>query len=168
MCIRDRCAAITEQAACESHANPDTNPDDLMCKWEGDSCSGKFNGTTNGIAIKFHPNMPVQSDQSVWTFDGTLPPKLLIARYSEPILLRHYNALPIKYEANRGFGSHFITTHEHNGHNPAESDGYAEAHFLPGQFYDYHWPMQLAGRDTVTDDPLSGTCLLYTSDAADE
>lgn len=151
------CAAITEQTACESHANPDTNPDDLMCKWEAGSCSGKFNGTTNGIAIKFHPNMPVQSDQSVWTFDGTLPPKLLIARYSEPILLRHYNALPIKYEANRGFGSHFITTHEHNGHNPAESDGYAEAHFLPGQFYDYHWPMQLAGRDTVIDDPLSGT-----------
>ena len=150
------CAALSEQTSCESLANPDTNPDDLMCKWEAGVCSGKFNGTTNGIAIKFHPNMPTQSEQSVWTFDGTLPPKLLMARYAQPILLRHYNALPIKYEANRGFGSHFITTHEHNGHNPAESDGYAEAYFLPGQYYDYHWPMQLAGRDTMTH-PLAGT-----------
>jgi FtsP/CotA-like multicopper oxidase with cupredoxin domain len=151
------CAAIVDQATCETHANVEASADDFMCKWEAGVCSGKFNGTTNGIAIKFHPAMPVQSEQSIWTFDGTLPPKLLMARYSEPILFRHYNALPIKYEANRGFGSHFITTHEHNGHNPAESDGYAEAYFLPGQFYDYHWPMQLAGRDTVDNHPLAGT-----------
>ena len=154
---QEACAAVTEQAACETLANPATNSGDLMCKWEAGACSARFNGTTNGIAIKFHPNMPVQSEQALWTFDGTLPPKLLMARYAQPILFRHYNGLPIKYEANRGFGSHFITTHEHNGHNPAESDGYAEAFFLPGQFYDYHWPMQLAGRDTVVDDPLSAT-----------
>ncbi len=106
-------------------------------------------GTTNGIDIKFHPNMPIQDPKTLWTFDGTLPPKLLMARYGEPILLRHYNALPIDPSANDGFGSHTISTHEHNGHTPAESDGYTNAFFFPGQFYDYRWPMQLAGYDTV-------------------
>jgi hypothetical protein len=60
-----------------------------------------------------------------------LPPKLLMARYGQPILMRHYNALPIDPHANRGFGLHTITTHEHNGHTPAESDGFANAFFFP-------------------------------------
>ena len=102
-------------------------------------------GTTNGIAIKFHPNMPVQNPNSVWTFDGTLPPKLLQARYGETLLMRNYDALPIDETANNGFGRNTITTHEHNGHSPGESDGFAGAFFFPGQFYDYHWPLQLAG-----------------------
>jgi len=102
-------------------------------------------GTTKGIAIRFHPNMPVQEHKSLWTFDGTLPPKLLMVRYGQPVLMRHYNALPIDPAANRGFGLHTISTHEHNGHTPAESDGYANAFFFPGQYYDYRWPLQLAG-----------------------
>ena len=108
-----------------------------------------FDGTTRGISIRIHPNMPVQDHKSVWTFDGTLPPKLLMARYGQPLLMRHYNALPIDPGANRGFGLHTITTHEHNGHNPAESDGSPNAFFFPGQFYDYRWPLQLAGYDSI-------------------
>jgi FtsP/CotA-like multicopper oxidase with cupredoxin domain len=108
-----------------------------------------FNGTTKGIAIRFHPKMPLQDHKSIWTFDGTLPPKLLMVRYGEPVLMRHYNALPIDPSANRGFGMHTVTTHEHNGHNPAESDGFANAFFFPGQFYDYRWPIQLAGYDSI-------------------
>ena len=106
-------------------------------------------GTTKGISVRFHPNFPVQNPNSVWTFDGTMPPKLLMARYGEPILFRHYNGLPIDVTANKGFGMHTITTHEHNGHNPAESDGYAAAYFYPGQYYDYRWPMTLAGTDSI-------------------
>lgn len=102
-------------------------------------------GTTAGVPIKLHPNMPLQAPNSVWTFDGTLPPKLLQARYGQTILMRNYNALPIDETANNGFGRHTITTHEHNGHSPGESDGFAGAFFYPGQFYDYHWPLQLAG-----------------------
>ena len=49
---------------------------------------------------------------------------------------------------NRGFGVHTLTTHEHNGHNPAESDGYTQAFFFPGQYWDYLWPMTLAGSAT--------------------
>jgi manganese oxidase len=104
---------------------------------------------TEGVEIKMHPNLPVQDPNKVWTFDGTLPPKLLMARYGETILFRNYNALPIDESANGGFGMHTITTHEHNGHNPAESDGFAGAFFFPGQYYDYHWPMILAGHDSI-------------------
>ena len=107
------------------------------------------NGTNAGTAVRIHPKLPVQNVNSVWTFDGTLPPKLLMARYGEPVLFRHYNALPIDVAANNGFGKHTITTHEHNGHSPAESDGYAHAFFYPGQYYDYHWPMILAGHDSI-------------------
>jgi manganese oxidase len=113
-----------------------------------------------GTQVRFHPNFPAQQANSVWTFDGTMPPKLLMTRYGEPILFRHFNALPINPAANNGFGAHTLTTHEHNGHNPAESDGFAAAFFFPGQFYDYHWPMVLAGHDsinTAATDPRAAT-----------
>ena len=110
------------------------------------------NGTSKGVDPRFHPNMPVQNHNSVWTFDGTLPPKLLMVRYGQPVLMRHYNGLPIDPSANMGFGLHTISTHEHNGHAPAESDGYANAFFFPGQYYDYRWPIQLAGYDSINTD----------------
>jgi hypothetical protein len=31
----------------------------------------------------------------------------------------------------------------------AESDGFASAYFFPGQFYDYRWPLVLAGHDSI-------------------
>lgn len=112
-----------------------------------------FDGSTSGIGIKFHPDMPIQEPNSLWTFgDGTLPPKLLRVRYAEPVLMRHYNGLPISVSANNGFGEHTITTHEHNGHHPGESDGFAGAFFFPGQFYDNRWPMVLAGYDSINTD----------------
>ncbi len=131
-------------------------------------------GTTAGIRAQFHPAMPVQEPTSLWTFDGTLPPKLLKVRYGEPVLMRHYNGLPVDVTANRGFGMHTITTHEHNGHNPAESDGVASAFFYPGQFYDYRWPIALAGHDsinTTADEPRAAApCVagetLYVHDEA--
>jgi len=155
----ESCGALTTQTACEAATHPDTTSDDFLCKWAEGSCSGRFDGTTKGIAIRFHPAMPIQDEQSFWTFDGTLPPKLLPVRYAEPLVFRNHNALPIKFESNRGFGNHFITTHEHNGHVGAESDGYAEAFFLPGQFYDYHWPLILAGHDNNPNatDPRAAT-----------
>lgn len=106
-------------------------------------------GTAKGVDTRFHPSMPVQNHNAVWTFDGTLPPKLLMVRYGQPVMMRHYNGLPIDPSANRGFGLHTISTHEHNGHAPAESDGFANAFFFPGQFYDYRWPIQLAGYDSI-------------------
>jgi manganese oxidase len=112
------------------------------------------------IPLKFHPSLPTQGSQAVWTFNGTIPPKLVIGRYGEPLLVRHHNRLPADVTQNGGFGRHTISTHEHNGHHGAENDGFAGAFFFPGQFYDYHWPIVLAGRDTInTDatDPRAGS-----------
>ena len=140
------------KAACLATANKEiAGGYDKMCTWdnETETCEGTFDGTTAGIRGKFHPLFPEQDPHSIFTFDGTFPPKLQMARYMEGVLFRHHNTLPIKFEANRGFGNHFITTHHHNGHIPAESDGFAQAFFLPGQYYDYHWPMILAGHDPI-------------------
>jgi manganese oxidase len=104
------------------------------------------------MELKFHPGLPTQSPNSVWTFNGTIPPKLLIGRYGEPILFRHHNRLPFDVTQNNGFGRHTISTHEHNGHHGAENDGFAGAFFFPGQFYDYHWPIVLAGFRSINPD----------------
>lgn len=121
-------------------------------QWSDGSDSLTITGTTAGIPPRFHPKMPLQDRNSLWTFDGTFPPKLLKMRYGESLLFRHYNALPISPEANNGFGLHTISTHRHNGHNPAESDGYTQAFFFPGQYFDYRWPMALAGHDSINKD----------------
>ena len=108
----------------------------------------KYNsGLTAGgtIPLKFHPQFPTQNSNSVWTFNGTIPPKLVQARYGEPVLFRHHNQLPADVTQNNGFGRHTISTHEHNGHHGAENDGFTGAYFFPNQFYDYHWPVVLAG-----------------------
>ena len=116
-------------------------------------------GTNSGVGPRLHPKLPVQKPNSLWTFDGTFPPKLLMARYGESVLFRHYNALPISPTANRGFGINQMTTHLHNGHTPSESDGFAGAYFFPGQYYDYSWPMILSAYGRLNTDasgPKSG------------
>ena len=118
-----------------------------------------FEGTTSGIDVRFHPNMPIQDPRALWTFDGTFPAKLLVSRTGRSVLFRHHNALPVDPAANFGFGMHTLSTHHHNGHNPSESDGYAHAFMFPGQFWDYRWPMILAGYDsinTTATDPRAG------------
>jgi FtsP/CotA-like multicopper oxidase with cupredoxin domain len=112
------------------------------------------------IPLKFHPGLPTQNPNSVWTFNGTIPPKLVIGRYGEPLLFRHQNKLPFDVRQNNGFGRHTISTHEHNGHHGAENDGFTGAFFFPGQFYDYHWPIVLAGFRTINTaatDPKAAT-----------
>jgi FtsP/CotA-like multicopper oxidase with cupredoxin domain len=112
------------------------------------------------IPLKFHPLMPVQNVNSVWTFNGTIPPKLVLGKYSEPILFRHFNGLPADVTQNNGFGRHTISTHEHNGHHGAENDGFTGAFFFPGQFYDYHWPIKLGGFTSINTgatDPRAST-----------
>ena len=112
------------------------------------------------IPVRFHPGLPTQDPLKVWTFNGTVPPKLLIGRYGEPILFRHHNKLPFDQTQNGGFGRHTTSTHEHNGHHGAENDGFTGAFFFPGQFYDYHYPIVLAGLKTINTtatDPMAGS-----------
>jgi manganese oxidase len=112
------------------------------------------------FAPRFHPDLPDQNPLALWTFNGTLPPKLVVGRYAEPILFRHHNRLPFDIRDNGGFGIHTISTHEHNGHHGAENDGFTGAFFFPGQFYDYHWPIVLAGHFSINgaaSDPKAST-----------
>ena len=119
-----------------------------------------FDDVRNPCEAYFHNRMPVQDVDRFWTFNGTVPPKLVLARYGEPILFRHHNGLDPDQTRNAGFGIHTISTHEHNGHHGAENDGFTGAFFFPGQFYDYHWPLVLAGFSTINKlatDPKAGT-----------
>jgi FtsP/CotA-like multicopper oxidase with cupredoxin domain len=101
------------------------------------------------MPLRFHTGMPIQHPNNVWTFNGTIPPKLVQGKYGQPLIFRHHNNLPADVTQNAGFGRHTISTHEHNGHHGAENDGFTGAYFFPGQFYDYHWPIVLAGHFSV-------------------
>jgi len=115
---------------------------------------------TQSFHPRFHPNLPDQGPLALWTYNGTLPPKLMQVRYGEPVLFRLRNKLPFDIRQNGGFGIHTISTHEHNGHHGAENDGFTGAFFFPGQFYDYHYPIVLAGWRTINTaatDPRAGS-----------
>ncbi len=108
---------------------------------------------TTPLRPRFHPNLPDQGPLAFWTYNGTFPPKLMQVRYGgDAVLFRLSNKLPPDFSQNGGFGRISISTHEHNGHHGAENDGFTGAYFFPGQFYDYHYPVVLAGRNTVNTD----------------
>lgn len=116
--------------------------------------------------VSFHPDLPEQEENKVWTFgsgktnSSSFPPPLIKMRYGEPVIFRHYNMLPHDKSQNGGFGSNSQCTHNHNAHNASGSDGASNAHFYPGQFYDYHWSTTLARADMIntqaTDRKASG------------
>ena len=111
---------------------------------------------------RFAPEFPEQDANSVWTFGprppglvgahegsrtGIAAPILVKARYGEPFICRIYNDLPVDREHNNGFGRNEASTHLHNSHNGAESDGACNAFHFPGTFYDYRWSCKLARGD---------------------
>lgn len=99
----------------------------------------------------FHPELPTQP---VWGYDGIVPGPTIVARYGSPVIVRIYNELPA---ATNGFGSPEISTHLHNAHAPAESDGftgsyYSQTRYGPsikraGKFMDHHYPNCYPGLD---------------------
>lgn len=110
---------------------------------------------------RFHPDLPAQDSNSVWSFGtgsarsngapvyGVLPPPLIKARYGEPMTTRIYNGLPTDPAQNNGFGRNEASLHLHNAHNGGESDGASNAYHLPGTFYDYRWSTTLARGDII-------------------
>ncbi len=111
---------------------------------------------------KFNSAMPEQAANAVWSFGARTPgmrgnikgtrtanaaPTLVKLRYGEPCVTRIYNDLPISRAENGGFGRNEMSTHFHNAHNGAESDGACNAYHFPGTFYDYHWGTTMARRD---------------------
>ncbi|THJ10924.1 MAG: copper oxidase [Nitrospira sp. CG24C] len=109
---------------------------------------------------KFHPAWPDQGANRMWpmySFEGFgakghFPIPLLKGRYGEGIIMRAYNNLPVDRTNNGGFGRNEPSTHFHNAHNGAESDGASNAFHFPGTFYDYHWGTTLARHDMINRD----------------
>ena len=116
-------------------------------------------------ATRFNARMSEQNPDALWSFGPRLPgqpgnragsrhgygaPCLFKLRYGEPAITRIYNDLPELRTANGGFGRNEISTHFHNAHHGAESDGASNAYHFPGTFYDYFWSMALARRDVTS------------------
>ncbi|EAS51320.1 putative multicopper oxidase [Aurantimonas manganoxydans SI85-9A1] len=105
-----------------------------------------------------HESFPYQNSDSFWCYGsgrsavGSMPPFLIKARYSEPMLTRVYNNMPVDRSQNAGFGRNETQLHFHNAHNGAESDGAANVHHFPGTFYDYRWSTTLARADKINTD----------------
>jgi FtsP/CotA-like multicopper oxidase with cupredoxin domain len=106
----------------------------------------------------FHHDFPNQNPNAVWCYGqgqkalGSMPPPLFKLRYSEPVINRVYNNMPVDRAQNGGFGRNETQLHYHNAHNGAESDGAANVHHFPGTFYDYRWSTTLARRDKINQD----------------
>ena len=162
---------VTGRGPCEGRP-----PGDAFCHQRWDELTPKvayiLSAGQNKAGSKFHPGMIAQNPNAAWCFGtrppgmpgningsrtGSLAPALIKARYGEPFLCRIYNDLPDDRTANGGFGRNEISTHFHNAHNGAESDGACNAYHFPGTFYDYHWGTTLARRDMpsrwLTSDP---------------
>lgn len=118
--------------------------------------------SAEGTKLIPSPDAPAQDANAVWCFGHRAPgfrgsvqgsrignavPTLLKMRYGEPCVTRIYNDLPVDRTQNGGFGRNEISTHFHNAHNGAESDGACNAYHFPGTFYDYHWGTTMARRD---------------------
>jgi FtsP/CotA-like multicopper oxidase with cupredoxin domain len=125
-------------------------------------CKQPAVGSPNTGGTRFHPLMPAQNPNSSWSFGARSPgyvgkeagstlgedaPCLFKLRYGEPAVMRIYNDLPADQTLNGGFGRNQMSTHFHNAHHGAESDGASNAYHFPGTFYDYHWSLTLARRD---------------------
>ena len=115
--------------------------------------SGINPATPLPLRFSLDSRFPTQAPNSVWTLNGTIPPKLAQVRYGEPVLFRYFNRLPADVSQNNGFGRHTLSMHEHNAHHGAENDGFTGAYFFPNQFYDYHWPWTLAGWTSINTGP---------------
>jgi hypothetical protein len=113
-------------------------------------------GTTAGMAIRFHPNMPVQDPTPSGPSTGRCRPSC-----SWRATARRPDA-PLQRAADRHHGQQRLrNAHHHHPRAqrplPGESDGFAGAFFFPGQFYDYRWPLQLAGYSNTTTPARSTT-----------
>lgn len=90
---------------------------------------------------KFHSDLPTNK---VWGWEGNFGGPTFKARYGEPVLVRRTNCLD-PYHV--GYGNPTVSTHLHNAHTPAESDGnpLVDYHVFPGTYKDYHYPNVYAG-----------------------
>ncbi len=100
-----------------------------------------YNFDVTEFPWEFHPQLP---KSLVWGYQGTSPGPMIVGRYGEPILVRMNNKLPADHT---GFGTPSITTHMHNMHAAAESDGFPDDYIDTGYYHDHHYANFPAGGD---------------------
>jgi FtsP/CotA-like multicopper oxidase with cupredoxin domain len=118
--------------------------------------STQYEIVARAVQNDFYPAVDGRPPSTIWTYAdasalGADPlnaavsnaaPVRINAHYGAPILMRMHNALP---DINDGFGINQISTHLHNGHSPAESDGGPLSYHSAGTFWDFHYPLARAG-----------------------
>lgn len=95
----------------------------------------------------YHPDPPYDKGSWSWGWDGSTPGPTYHARYGEPVLVRIFNDLPPLGFANVTFGLPSTTTHLHNAHTAAESDGFPTDFIDSGEFWDHHYANFPMGHD---------------------
>jgi spore coat protein A len=98
------------------------------------------------IESKLHRDLPATR---LWTYGGISPSPMIEARSGEPILIEWVNDLPGKHFLPIDHNLHGAeadkpavraVVHLHGGRTPAESDGYPEAWYTPGNSATYYYP----------------------------
>lgn len=106
---------------------------------------------------QYHPDPPYDKGTISWGFwaknnrnmpQPMTPGPTYHARYGEPILVRRYNNLPPVGQTQVTFALPSTTTHLHNGHTAAESDGYPMDYIDSGEFWDHHYGNFPSGGDS--------------------
>jgi hypothetical protein len=101
-----------------------------------------------------------RADQVVTTqifgYDGTMPGTTFKTRVGQPVVVRHWNDLPLLAGMPAGLNQR-EGVHLHGGHNPAHSDGYPSFSINQGMYRDYYYsntvPMGNDGKPEMSESP---------------
>jgi spore coat protein A len=97
-------------------------------------------------SVKLHRDLPATR---VWTYGGSVPGVTLETRSGQPLAVEWANQLPAKHflpidhtlhGAEKGTPEVRGVVHLHGGKTPADSDGYPEDWYVPGQSKTYVYP----------------------------
>ena len=121
---------------------------------------------TENTKYKFHSEYP---ENTVWGWENNFGGPTFKVRYGEPVMVRRTNCLDPNHV---GVGNPTVSTHLHNAHTPAESDGnpLGDYQVNPGSYKDYHYPNVYAGYslnqhlDPVTKKPWEAQSTLWYHD----
>ncbi len=108
------------------------------------------------IASKLHRDLP---PTGLWSYGGVVPGVMFETVSGQGMLVEWVNDLPAKHflpidytlcGAERDKPEVRSVVHLHGGKTPAESDGFPEDWYVPGQSKTYYYPNQQDGRCRTT------------------
>lgn len=92
----------------------------------------------------------------IFGYDSTMPGSTFKTRVGQPVVVRHWNDLPLVPGLPVGMVQR-ESVHLHGGHNPAHVDGYPSFVINPGMYRDYYYantvPMGNDGKPDMTESP---------------